>query len=75
MLIVLPVGRPRVMCNAHRIYSYEQILAYFSDLVLKEFALIPDCEATGGLIRHANPELVEEQAYACGCFWFQKSVL
>ena len=72
LLFVVPVGRPRVMFNAHRIYSYEQILNYFSDLTLKEFALIPDDETTGGLMRYANPDLVREQAYACGCFWFQK---
>lgn len=75
LLFVVPVGRPRVMFNAHRIYSYEQILDYFTGFVLKEFALIPDDEATGGLIRHANPDLVKEQAYACGCFWFQKPVV
>jgi len=68
LLFVVPVGRPRVMFNAHRIYSYEQILNYFSDLTLKEFALIPDDQATGGLMRHANPELVKDQTYACGCF-------
>ena len=72
LLFVVPVGSPRVMFNAHRIYSYEQIRNYFSDLFLKEFALIPDNEATGGLMRHANPELVREQMYACGCFWFQR---
>lgn len=75
LLLVVPVGRPRVMFNAHRIYSYEQILSYFSELVLKEFALIPDDEATGGLMRHANSDLVKDQVYACGCFWFQKSAL
>lgn len=72
LLFVVPVGRPRVMFNAHRIYSYEQILSDFSDLTLKEFSLIPDDEATGGLIRHADPGLVKKQNYACGCFWFQK---
>lgn len=72
LLFVVPVGRPRVMFNAHRIYSYEQILHYFSDLILKEFALIPDEEAIGGLIRQANPKLVSEQTYGCGCFWFRK---
>lgn len=72
LLFVVPIGRPGVMFNAHRIYSYEQIMQYFSDLTLKEFALIPDDETTGGLMRHANPNLVKEQTYACGCFWFQK---
>lgn len=72
LLFVVPVGRPRVMFNAHRIYSYEQILSYFSDFTLKEFALVPDDQAIGGLMRDADPALVKEQRYACGCFWFQK---
>lgn len=72
LLIVVPVGHPRVMFNAHRIYSFEQIMNHFSGLVLKEFALVPDEEETGGLMRHANPALVKDQIYACGCFWFQK---
>lgn len=72
LLFVVPVGKPRIMFNAHRIYSYAQILCFFKDLKLKEFALIPDDELQGGLIRCANPALVMEQSYACGCFWFQK---
>ncbi len=69
ILFVTPVGKPRVEFNAHRIYSYEQILGYFSPLTLKEFSLIPD---TGGLIERADPALVKDQLYACGCFWFIK---
>lgn len=72
LLLVVPVGRPRVMFNAHRIYSYNQIVQQFSDLELKEFSLIPDDESDGGLIRNASPSLVESQTYACGCFWFRK---
>ena len=30
LLFVTPVGKPRIEFNAHRIYSYEQILEYFS---------------------------------------------
>ena len=69
LLFVTPVGKPRIEFNAHRIYSYEQILEYFSPLVLKEFSLIPDA---GGLITNADPNLVKDQNYACGCFWFKK---
>jgi SAM-dependent methyltransferase len=69
ILFVTPVGKPRVEFNAHRIYSYEQIAEYFSPLTLKEFSLIPD---TGGLIENADPSLVKDQQYACGCFWFIK---
>ncbi len=69
ILFVTPVGVPRIQFNAHRIYSYEQIVNYFYGFELMEFSLIPD---DGGLIRNANPTLVKEQRYACGCFWFKK---
>jgi hypothetical protein len=32
LLFVTPVGRSRIEFNAHRIYSYEQIIGYFSPL-------------------------------------------
>ncbi|MEQ9620639.1 DUF268 domain-containing protein [Coleofasciculus chthonoplastes] len=73
LLLVVPIGEPKVIFNAHRIYSYNQIINYFLDLNLKEFALIPDKLADGGLIRHANPELADTQTYGCGCFWFKKT--
>lgn len=69
LLFVTPVGKPRIEFNAHRVYSFEQILAYFSPLTLKEFTLIPD---SGGIIENANPDLVKQQLYGCGCFWFNK---
>ena len=69
LLFVTPVGKPRIEFNAHRIYSLEQIKEYFSPLTLKEFSLIPDA---GGLIENADPALVKEQTYGCGCFWFKK---
>lgn len=72
LLFVVPVGKPKVEFNAHRIYSYEQIVNYFEGLTLIEFALIPDSERDGTLIRHANPEMVSRQSYACGCFFFKK---
>lgn len=74
LLFVTPVGIPRVMFNAHRIYSYKQIIDYFAGFDLVEFSLIPDSELKGGLIRNANPEIVETQKYACGCFLFKKKV-
>lgn len=72
LLFVVPVGAPRIMFNAHRIYAYEQIEEYFAGLDIKEFALIPDSEDVGGLIRNADPKLVRSQRYGCGCFWLQK---
>jgi len=71
LLIVVPVGKPKIMFNAHRIYSYEQILKAFDQLKLTEFSLVPDGE-NAHLIRNAKPSLVTKQVYACGCFWFTK---
>lgn len=71
-LFVVPIGRAKVMFNAHRIYSYKQILAYYDDFKLMQFALIPDDVKTGGLIENASEELADQQEYGCGCFWFRK---
>ncbi len=69
LLFVVPVGQPKIEFNAHRIYSYEQITEYFKDLELKEFTLITDDEK---YIENADKELVKDQKYGCGCFWFVK---
>jgi len=65
----LPVGRPRVCFNAHRVHSPKQILEYFKDLMLVEFSVVDD---HGNLIIHANPDEMSHARYACGLFWFRK---
>lgn len=72
LLFVVPVGAPKVMFNAHRIYSYAQIKSHFDGLELREFALIPDSPQDGGLIYDAPGEMADAQAYGCGCFWFRR---
>lgn len=74
LLIVVPIGKPKIEFNAHRIYSYEQIISYFTDdtVYLHEFSFIPEFEKDGGLIRNADPLLAKDAHYACGCFWFKK---
>ncbi|MEI7777735.1 MAG: DUF268 domain-containing protein [bacterium] len=72
LLFVTPVGKPKIEFNAHRIYSYEQIVSYFKGFELKEFSLIPEKEKDGGIITNASPALVQKENYACGCFWFVK---
>ena len=74
LLIVVPVGRPRVQFNAHRIYSYDMILEQFKGFELVEFALIPDNAMDLGIIYGASKELTNAQTYACGCFWFRKNL-
>jgi SAM-dependent methyltransferase len=72
LLFVVPVGKPRIMFNAHRIYSYEQIVEYFAELELVNFALISERPEDGGLKYGATSDDVANQQYGCGCFWFKK---
>jgi SAM-dependent methyltransferase len=65
----LPVGKPRLCFNAHRIHSVEQILEYFRELVLVEFSGIDDdrkfaTDIATTAFRNAD--------YACGLFHFTK---
>jgi SAM-dependent methyltransferase len=69
LLFVVPVGRPRVRFNAHRIYSYENVQAGFAGLDIVEFALVDD---QGTFTRDANPAVADQQDYGCGCWWFRK---
>lgn len=72
LIFVTPVGRPRIQFNAHRIYSYDQILDLFSDLELQEYSLIPDNAVKEGMIMNATRQQTEQQDWGCGCFWFKK---
>jgi SAM-dependent methyltransferase len=73
LLFVVPVGKPRIQFNAHRIYSYDQLRSLFAGLKLKACALVPDDPSAGGLLNDPPPQLFDEQRYGCGCFWFQRS--
>jgi predicted SAM-dependent methyltransferase len=65
----VPVGKPRVCFNAHRIHSPQQILNYFSDLHLVEFSGIDD---KGIFKQGIKPDELAESDYACGLFHFTK---
>lgn len=71
LLFVVPVGQPRIQFNAHRIYSYEQIVDQFTDFELADLALIPDGKS-GELIDSPTREQINAQRYGCGCFLFRK---
>lgn len=71
ILFVVPIGgRARIQFNAHRIYTYSQVLEMFAGWELKEFALIPDQPGEGGLVVGASQQQSDRQQYGCGCFWF-----
>lgn len=72
LLFVVPVGKPHIQFNAHRIYSYDMVIALFPGLKLKEFSLIPDDALKTGLLINATKEDADKQKYGCGCFWFTK---
>jgi hypothetical protein len=69
LLLVVPVGKPKIRYNAHRIYSYGQIASYFSDFQVKQFAMVND---SGEFSINARPGDADRQNYGCGCWWFAK---
>ena len=72
LYFVVPVGKPKILFNAHRIYSFEQVTEFFGELELRDFALVPDDGEKAGLIQGATAEQSGKQNYGCGCFWFQR---
>lgn len=69
LLFVTPTGKAAIHFNAHRIYSYAQILSYFEGWSLENFALIMD---DGSFKAVATEQEADSQSYGCGCYWFKK---
>lgn len=69
LYFALPVGRPRVCFNAHRIHSPKTIMDYFTGLELIEFSGVND---NGYFAEHVDLDEFSESEYACGMFWFRK---
>ena len=69
LYFALPVGKPRVCFNAHRIHAPETILDYFSGLKLKELSGIHD---DGSYEQSINRKQLADSRYGCGLFWFTK---
>lgn len=67
LYFALPVGRPRLCFNAHRIHSVDTILEYFRDLRLVEFSALLD---DGTFVQNVSPQECTNSVYACGMFWF-----
>lgn len=63
----VPVGRPRVCFNAHRIHAPAQILEYFGGLRLVEFSGVND---RGKFLERIDPEELAGCRYGCGFFHF-----
>jgi hypothetical protein len=65
----LPVGKPKLCFNAHRIHSPWQILDYFPALKLVEFSGYDDQKR---FVENADMRSFENAKYACGMFLFTK---
>lgn len=65
----LPVGKPRVCFNAHRIHSPRQIIDYFRDLKLVELSGSDDNKR---FVENIDLDVLENLKYGCGMFWFTK---
>jgi hypothetical protein len=65
----LPVGKPKLCFNAHRIHSPQQIIEYFSNLKLVELSCIDDGVK---FKRNIDIAVLENSSYACGLFHFTK---
>ncbi|HEY4504030.1 MAG TPA: DUF268 domain-containing protein [Candidatus Paceibacterota bacterium] len=76
LLFVVPIGKPIIHFNSHRIYSYAQIREYFKDYELENFYLIPDdaIAAKTGPIENATEMQSDAQTLGTGCFWFKKKM-
>lgn len=69
LLLALPVGRPQLVFNAHRVHSPAQIIAWLraEGLRLASFAAVTDA---GKYLTRAEPADYETADYACGMFEF-----
>ncbi|HMO77666.1 MAG TPA: DUF268 domain-containing protein [Candidatus Paceibacterota bacterium] len=75
LLFVTPVGNTgMIQFNAHRIYTYEQVVELFPTLTLKEFSFVPE-HGNEGVKENAKPEDLKNETYACGLFVFTKPAM
>lgn len=65
----LPIGKPRVCFNAHRIHSAEQIIEYFAGLKLAEYSFVND---QGHFLKNVGTDVGRDAKYGCGLFQFTK---
>jgi SAM-dependent methyltransferase len=65
LLFSLPVGRPRVEFNAHRVHDPRTVLGWFDELELVEFAGVDD---SGAFARGRGVDELRGSVYACGMY-------
>jgi len=68
LYFALPVGKPRVCFNAHRVHAAERIVEFFKGLDLVELSGVDD---SGQYMEHVSLNKFNNEEYACGLFWFK----
>jgi hypothetical protein len=72
LYFAVPVGKPRLCFNAHRVVTAAQVLSCFDELELQEFSAIDD---SGIFYEHADCSHFDKNDYACGLFVFRRKHL
>lgn len=70
LYLSLPVGRPRIYFNAHRVHSVDQVLHFTRELEFLDLAAVLD---DGSFVANCSPDIVDRQSYACGMFRFTRA--
>jgi hypothetical protein len=70
LLFSIPIGRPRVCFNAHRVFDPFEIIEYFDGLELSEFSAVTDDRRF--VQRYGNIEDFRTADYACGLYRFTR---
>ncbi len=70
LYVSVPIGKPKVCFNAHRVYSSEDIINAFDNLVLDSFSLVDD---QGNFIDKVSYKDYGNLDYGCGMFTFKRS--
>jgi hypothetical protein len=63
--VSVPIGRPRVMFNAHRVFEPAEVLRALAGLELVSFSAVDD---RGDLVADADPAAFGAADYSCGLF-------
>jgi len=71
LLFSLPVGRPRVAFNAHRVHDPHEVRSWFGELELEEFSGVDDAAR---FRRHREIGELAGSTYACGMFRLRRSL-
>lgn len=70
LYFALPVGRPRVCFNAHRVHAAATVRGWFARLDLVEFAGVGD---DGAFVEGAAVDAFDGEEYGCGFFRLRKA--